>query len=156
MFLQKVSEAFLEAGVEFALAGGHALAFHGTPRGTFDFDFVLVRELDNYQKAFDVLSILGLRSSISVTPSEIFQDLDTYITERNLLAWNFVNPSNPTQCVDLLLYRDLKEFEFEMSTEYGFSIPVLTVDSLIKMKRESGRKQDLEDVSNLEAIRKKA
>ncbi len=156
MFLIEVSRAFQAAGVEFALAGGHAVAFHGAPRGTFDLDFVLLRDVENYQRAFEALKGLGLKSSIPVSVSEVFDNLDSYIRDRNLLAWNFVNPSNPIQSVDLLIFKDLSKLEFEKEVVGGVFVPILTRESLVSMKKESGRSQDIEDVRVLESIKSKS
>ncbi len=73
--------------------------------------------------------------------------------ERNLIAWNFYDPSNPLNQVDIIINYDLKNSSHikTVRTASG-KIPILALKDLIKMKKASGRPQDLEDVKALENL----
>lgn len=70
---------------------------------------------------------------------------EEYIRNRNLIGWNFYNPLNPTEQGDIVINFDYAKDQVVMKK----NIPVIANDSLIRMKEESGRKQDLADVAAL-------
>ncbi len=68
-------------------------------------------------------------------------------------AWNFYNPENLTEQVDIIISYDLKGRRRQrLNTDEG-PIYVLDITELIEMKRASGRPQDLSDVDALEKLR---
>jgi hypothetical protein len=153
MFLIHVCKAFEGHNVSFALVGGHAVALHGAVRGTLDLDFILRWDLENLIQAESTLKSLGLESRIPVSAKDIFQFREEYIERRNLIAWNFYNPSNLTEQVDLIITEDLKPNLIQnIGTPYG-NIPVLSKQALIKMKEKAGREQDLEDIKSLRSLK---
>ncbi len=40
MFLLRISQAFQQANIPYALVGGYAVALHGAVRGTIDVDII--------------------------------------------------------------------------------------------------------------------
>ena len=71
---------------------------------------------------------------------------------RNLIGWNFYNPDNPAEQVDIVINFDLKGKKLDdISTPQG-TIRILSKKDLIKMKQASGRPQDLEDVRALKRL----
>ena len=72
---------------------------------------------------------------------------------RNLLAWSFVNPSNPSEIVDLLLMSDLNKMKAKTVSVQGQKIKLLSLNDLIRMKTGTGRRQDEEDVKALRQIK---
>ncbi len=152
MLLAKICRALEDQGIPYALVGGHAVALHGAVRGTVDIDLVIEWERTNLERAVAVLATLGLRSSLPVTVAEIFANRDRYLLERNLIAWNFVNFDNPLEQVDLLIGFDLTGHAVNrIKTGFG-EVRVLAKEELIRMKRQSGRPQDLEDIRALESL----
>ena len=152
-FIEKICRALNDAGVRFAVIGGYAVALYGLPRGTIDVDIALHWTLQDLVRAEAVLKKLGLTSILPVTARDVYERRDEYIQNRNLVAWNFRNPNIPLEQVDIIINYDLKgkltnDVEMPQTT-----IPVLSVDDLIEMKRLSGREQDLEDAAALEKLR---
>ncbi|MBI4345844.1 MAG: hypothetical protein HY553_03250 [Elusimicrobia bacterium] len=150
-FLQRVAAAFRESGVDFAVAGGYAVALHGVVRGTLDIDVVLRHERGQFLKAERALSALGLAPRLPVSAGEVFGFRREYIEERSLKAWTFVNPSNPAELVDVVITHDLKALKTKQVSVGGDLIPIVAKRDLIAMKRAAGRRQDLEDIRALEA-----
>lgn len=147
MFIEEVVAALNEAHVPFAVVGGYAVALHGFPRGTVDVDIVLQWTEEHLLQAEKALKKLGLVSRIPVDAKMIFQFKEEYIRNRNLVAWNFYDPIRPSRSVDIILTYELNADKDRVMKQ---SIPVLSKKKLIKMKRASGRPQDLEDIKFLE------
>lgn len=154
MFLYEVIEALNSVKARFALAGGFAVALHGAVRGTVDLDIVIALTPLNLANVEKGLMNIGLRSRIPVGAKEIAQFRKEYIEKRNLIAWNFYHPNDPTRLVDVILTHDVKEMKTISIRSGGYVIPVLSVEELIKMKQKSGRPQDLEDIKALKSIKK--
>ena len=156
-FLERVCRAFEQAGVDYAVVGGQAVALHGAVRGTIDVDVVLRWTRETVEKAAAALSALGLVSRIPVTARDVFDRRDHYIEKRNLIAWNFYDPNAPIDEVNLIISYDLtgKSVQrLELSSgDASEEVVVLSVPDLIAMKRASGRPQDLADVQAMEIIR---
>jgi hypothetical protein len=152
-FLARVGKALDSAGVRYALVGGYAVALHGAVRGTVDIDLLLRWDLRNLESAEAALASLGLVSRLPVKAGDIYSFRDEYIRNRNLIAWNFYNPRDLTEQVDIVISEDLKgKRTIRMQTLTG-PIRVLSRTDLIAMKRASGRPQDLADVAALEKLR---
>jgi len=152
MWLLEIVKALKKAGVEFAVAGGYAVSLHGAVRGTIDLDFVISLNEKNMHKLQDCLVSLGYRSKLPVTADEIHKFRKEYIEKRNLIAWSFYEASNPAHIIDIIITEDLRKLTSQNMSAYGEKIPVLSLKSLIQMKRRSNRPQDKEDVKALEML----
>ncbi len=155
MFVLKVCKSFSDNDVEFAIVGGWAVALHGAVRGTIDLDLVLSLSERNLRQAQKALNDIGLVSKIPVTSDDIFRFRKEYIAKKNLIAWNFCNPKDPSEVVDLIITYDKKNIPIKWKSIGGVKVPVLAKMELIKMKKQSAREQDLEDIKALEAIDEK-
>jgi len=82
----------------------------------------------------------------------VFEFRKEYIEKRNLVAWSFSNPNNPTEVVDIIITHDLSHMRTKTLTVNGVAVQILSLKDLIDMKRASGRPQDLEDVKALEKL----
>lgn len=152
MFLVKVCQALERSGVDYALVGGCAVALHGAVRGTVDVDIAVVWELKQLQQVEACLKELGLQSQLPINAEAVFNFRKEYIENRNMIAWNFYNPENPLEQVDIMVAYDLKPSDVTiMQTRLG-ALRVLNKKALIEMKRQASRAQDLEDISALEKL----
>ena len=156
MFLVDLIKRLTEHKVKFAIAGGYAVVLHGVVRGTVDVDIVIALSEKNYVQAEVALQSLGLTPRLPVTSHDIFHFRKDYIQKRNLIAWSFTNPAKPVQVVDIIITHDLAKLKTKTIKLHGIPVPVLSRESLIKMKREAGRPQDLEDIRALEAMDEKS
>lgn len=153
MFIQSVCLALSKANVPYAIVGGYAVALHGVIRGTVDVDIVVQWSLKNLQNTENAFKEIGLVSLIPITAEILFHFRDEYIQNRNLIAWNFYDPSNPLNQVDIVINYDLKGTHDTKKIETPFgTIRILSLSELIKMKESSGRPQDLEDVKALKNL----
>jgi hypothetical protein len=152
MLLLEVVEAFNRRNLPYAIAGGYAVALHGAVRGTVDIDLVISLKAKHVEGAEEALKAIGLASRIPATHVEISKFRKEYIEKRNLIAWGFIDLKDPTRMVDLLLMNDISKYKTVTKKVRHLSIEVLSLPSLIKMKKLSGRPQDLEDVKALEKL----
>ena len=153
MLIVRVAAALDAAKVPYALVGGYAVALHGVVRGTVDIDLVLRFRLEDFERADEALRSIGLASRLPVTASEVFRFRAEYIANRNLTAWTFVNPADPSEIVDVILTHDLTGMKTKRVSVLRGTIKILAIDDLIRMKLASGRPQDIEDVRALKAVR---
>ena len=153
MFIHTICSALDKVEVPYAIVGGYAVALHGAIRGTVDVDIAIQWSLKNLQNTEKALRQLGLVSLIPITAENLFHFREEYIQNRNLIAWNFYDPSNPLNQVDVIINYDLKSIydTKEIITSHG-NIRILSLNELIKMKEASGRPQDLEDVKALNSL----
>ena len=151
-FLNMVCLALQDAGVRYAIVGGYAVALHGAVRGTVDVDFVINWSQQSLARAEGALKGIGLVSRLPITAGDLFQFRQEYVDHRNLTAWNFHNPQDLSQQVDIIITFDLKGIRTKKVQTADGPVTILPVRKLIEMKRESGRPQDLEDVKALEKL----
>lgn len=147
-------EALEKRKVDYAIAGGYAVALHGAVRGTVDIDIVLRFTKKNLFAAEAALGDVGLQSRLPLKGDEVFDFREEYIKNRNLLAWNFINISNPTEAVDIILTEDLRNLKTKRIRSGEKTLRVISINDLIKMKEKSNTRQDLEDIKALRSLKK--
>lgn len=152
MFLKKIQELFSQEEIPFAIVGGYAVAIYGIARGTFDVDVITEISETNFIKIESALGSIGLKPLLPLQTKEIVQKLEFLQKEKNLIAWNFINPDRQRESLDIVLTEDIRECKIiSVETDFG-KLPVVSLKDLIRMKSKTGRKQDLEDVEALKKI----
>jgi hypothetical protein len=126
---------------------------------TYDLDLMLLLEPDNILKMVEQLTQWGYRPRAPVDPRELAEvaKRELWVTEKGMKAFSFTSPSSPIGEIDLVIespihYEELKSRAIFITVE-DIAIPVISLDDLIQVKKESGRQQDLRDMVNLEKIR---
>jgi hypothetical protein len=155
MFLVRLVKALEAYRVKYAIVGGFAMVLHGVVRGTLDIDLVVTLRQDSFEKVEKALNSLGLSSRLPVNAQQLFHFREEFIKQRNLIAWSFANPQNPSEVVDIILPEDLGKITPVKISFAGVQIKVLPIPELLKMKRRAGREQDLADVKALELLQRK-
>lgn len=151
-FLVRVCQQLAAHRVRYALVGGHAVALHGAVRGTVDVDVVLNWSLAALRRAEKAFQELELLSRLPLVADDVFNFRDEYVRNRNLIAWNFYNPNNPSEQVDLIVTYDLTGRAVKKLSIGPDRVQILNRQDLITMKQDSARPQDLEDVKALEKL----
>lgn len=152
MLLYRVADEFRRHKVRYALVGGYAVALHGAVRGTLDIDVVISLSRSGFQAAERALRNLGMEPRLPVSARQVFDFRKEYIRERNLIAWSFYNPIKPIEVVDILITEDLERIKLKKMKIEGHAINVASIQDLIRMKRSSGRPQDLADIEALRTL----
>ncbi len=143
--LVELVNALEDSGLDYALCGGVALAFHGHPRFTKDID-LLVREED-LEKARNVAAKCGFTVEGGRVPFRLGRPEEQIIHRVSKVS------GSETLTLDFMLVSPSLEkvwngrgvFEWK-----GRQIRTVSRDGLVRMKRLAGRKQDLADIEQLE------
>jgi hypothetical protein len=146
------------AEVDTVVVGGVAVVLRGHARMTVDLDLALDLAADNVIAVLKVLESAGLVPRLPV-PAEQFADADvrrSWVEERNLVAFTLHDVDDPLREVDLLAtlpipFAELREGSDLLDVD-GVRVRVASIEHLIRMKRSSGRPQDLADVDALSKL----
>ncbi|MCF6300675.1 MAG: hypothetical protein L3J52_06115 [Proteobacteria bacterium] len=152
MFLFKLIKKLNKNNIDYALVGGHAVAIHGAVRGTMDVDLVLKWSLQTLEELESVMKSMNLLPRLPISARDVFYFKEEYIKNRNLIAWNFYNPTEPSEQVDIIITHDLSKLNFITVDYQNTPIKVISKKDLIQMKKDSGRAQDLLDIEALEKL----
>ena len=138
--------ALCDAGAEFVVVGGHAVAFHGHPRATKDLDILVRATSANAALVYRALGSFG-------APLSAFE-----VSEGDFASYDGVLQIGvPPLRIDIINRADGITFDEAIadgaSIEIdGRTIPIIGRLALLKNKRASGREQDLADLKILERI----
>lgn len=153
-----IARALNGAGVRYLVVGGLAVVAHGFVRLTADVDLVVALDRDNIVRALNALSRIGYRPRVPVTP-EAFADpalRETWIHDKNMLVFQLWSDRHLETAIDIFV-REPFDFDAEyqaakrVETEPGCKLPIVTLPTLLRMKREAGRPKDLLDIEALQA-----
>ncbi|MBM4141885.1 MAG: nucleotidyl transferase AbiEii/AbiGii toxin family protein [Nitrospira sp.] len=147
-----------ELKVDYLVVGGLAVNFHGVPRMTYDIDLMILLQQENISKFVTKLTDWGYRPKIPVNPMDLADEVKrkSWIQEKRMKAINFYSETLPIGEVDIVFdspipYDELKSRSVLIELE-SEKIPTVSIHDLIKLKQNSGRKQDLADVEYLKMI----
>lgn len=150
-------EALLRAltreGVDFILVGGLAAVAHGSARLTQDVDVVYSREPENLQRLVTSLQDhapylrdappgLPFRWEVATLEHGLNFTLETSLGDLDLLG----------EIAGGGRYEDLLPHTLELEV-FGRRVLCLDLETLIAVKRATGRRKDMEAVAELEALR---
>lgn len=150
MLVYEIYKAFESFKVPYVLVGGYALAFHNIVRATMNVDLVIKLDLESLEKAEAALKSINLQSRVPIRAQDVFKFRKEYIEKRNMIAWSFVDYKDPGRQVDLLITLEIKDIKVDKISVAGIKIPVASLADLLKMKKISGRPQDLIDIVSIE------
>ncbi len=149
MKLKELVNSLKREKVNYMVVGGYAVNFHGYSRNTVDIDLIIKFTLSNLKKVEKILNELGMISRLPIDAVSLFKFREEYIKNRDLIAWNFYNESNPTDQVDILITHDVGDFKAEKFLVGDLEVKVISKEDLIQMKKASGRDKDLLDIKEL-------
>ncbi len=138
---RSITAALNEAGIEYAVCGGWAMAIHGLPRATMDIDLLVLED--------DVKEIWEIAQGIGYDVEGLPRHFEIEIRRISKID----RESKKLITLDLLLVgdnsRDIwanrEKVEWREGTTW-----VVSKDGLIKMKTIAGRPQDLVDIAKLQ------
>lgn len=150
MFLFEVCKTLDKSRVKYAVVGGYALALHGIVRATMDVDLVIQINKSQLNMVEKALNSINLTSRIPVNADQVYDFLDEYIKNKNLIAWSFIDLRNPSKVVDILLTENLKNIKTKKISISSQKIVVASLKDLLAMKKKSSRPKDLIDIDEIE------
>ncbi len=157
--VEAIVSALNNAGVQYLIVGGLAVNAHGYVRLTRDVDLVLRLDPANALRGLQTLLQIGYRIAVPVRPEE-FADAATrerWRNEKNMLVLKLWSDEHRRTPVDVFIYEPFN-FAEEMSRaisvelQPGLAACVVSLPTLLAMKRTAARPQDLIDVAELERL----
>jgi len=158
--VEAIVRALNTAGVEYLIVGGLAVNAHGFVRLTHDVDLVLQLDPGNASKGLNALLDIGYQMSIPARPEDFANPEMRENWRQNkgmvtLKRWSDQHQRTP---VDIFVYEP-----FDFAKEYltatrleicpGIVARVVSLETLLKIKRDAGRAQDLIDIEELQRLR---
>jgi predicted nucleotidyltransferase len=146
--LLRITQCLDDAGIDYALCGGLAVAAHGYPRLTKDIDLLI--EENNVDSTHKALAKIEYDLSSGLIP------FDTGTAKERRLYRVSKAEGRELVTLDLLVVTHVFQ-EIWMTRESvevdSKPIKIVSRDGLIKMKQIAGRLQDLADIEALERIK---
>lgn len=149
---QSLLREFHEKGLRYLIVGGVAVNLHGYPRFTNDIDILLALDRENLKKMSDIMEKMGYQRRLPVDIQELGdeQKVQTLMNDTGMTAYSFIHAKEPQFNVDVLVGESVEFDRFTahvMRAEvWGLEVPVVSIDDLIEMKRNSKREKDVQDV----------
>jgi len=155
--LRDILISLASAKVKFVVCGGVAVVLHGVERLTMDIDIAVSMDEDNIYALLTVMKNLGMTPRVPVSPEILLSaEKRRILTEqKNALVFTFIDINNPYRQVDIFLNRDTLYDKLISDADKiqlgGYSIPVISINKLIEMKKEVNppREKDISDIKEL-------
>ena len=150
----------LKNDIKFIVAGGIAVNLLGVPRFTADLDLIVALDRKNILKFIKCMKKLCYVPKIPVK-AEAFADeenRDKWIKEKNMRVFSFRQLDRPYEVLDIFvkepfpfveLWREKENIQLE-----NITVPVVSIDHLIRLKKGANRLQDLSDVDALKKLKR--
>jgi len=157
--VEAIVRALNEADVPFVVVGGLAVVAHGYGRQTQDLDLVIRLDPDTIRAAFGALGTLDYRPRVPVTADAFAdpQQRSRWIQEKGMRVLNFCSDRHRETPIDVFVAEP-----FDFGVEYaaakveqlapGVPVRILRLETLLRLKQEAGRPQDLADIAELKLI----
>lgn len=154
----RIFESLQRHEVEYLTIGGVAVNAHGHVRNTRDVDILIEPDAENMQRLAAALGELDAK--LAGVDADLL-DIDPHDPDALLDGGNFtlrtaaggLDLFDPGEIPGGRPYEEMRPRAVEVIID-GVGIRAVGFDDLIRLKRESGRDRDLEDVATLLAARR--
>ncbi|MES2474534.1 MAG: nucleotidyl transferase AbiEii/AbiGii toxin family protein [Verrucomicrobiota bacterium] len=153
---EAIINALNGAGARYIIVGGIAVNAHGFVRMTRDVDIVLELKRDNILTGINALFEIGYQMAIPVSVDEFAdpQTRERWRDEKNMIVLKLWSDRHGRTPIDIFIY---EPFDFiqelgrvsKMELSPGIVATIVSLESLLAMKREASRPQDLIDIEEL-------
>ncbi len=156
--VEAILRALNDADVRYLIVGGLAVVAHGYVRATVDVDIVLSLEESNARSAMQALTAIGYQPLVPVNALDFATEKirKMWQEEKHMIVFQMRHPNRDSTRLDLFVAEPFSFTEELAQAKWeevaGIRAPVLRLERLLQMKRESGRPQDLADVDQLTLI----
>jgi len=159
IFYEEIFRGFQEHKVKYVIVGGIAVNLLGGMRSTADLDILVEMSDDNLKKIVKILTNQGYRVKQPVDPMKIaeIKTRQDWIEKKHMKAFNFYKEDELKE-VDLIIdspvsYQEAKKNVKRIKVD-DLTLPVISIDKLIEMKKNTGRAIDKLDIEELTKITK--
>ena len=146
-----------EAEAKYLIVGGLAVNAHGFVRLTRDVDIVLRLDPGNVNNGLSALFNIGYQMSIPARPQDFAnpETREDWRQSKGMITLKLWSDEHRRTPIDIFVYEPFdfaKEFAAAMTVEVcpGLLARVVSLETLLKMKRDAGRPQDLIDIEELQ------
>jgi predicted nucleotidyltransferase len=160
MYYGKVFKALNKAKVKYVVAGGVAVVIYGYPRLTQDLDLIVFLDSKNLDKFFEALKTVNYAPKVPVTKEQFIdhKQREAWKKQKGMIVFSFVNRNIPFDLVDMFVnepinFTELYKMKKNVKVE-GVTIPLIGIDHLLKLKKIAGRNKDLDDIAQLNIIKR--
>lgn len=154
-----ICKALQGGRVPFLVVGGIAVIHHGYGRLTQDVDLVIRLEREVIQRAFAALKSIGYQPSLPISADE-FADpecRERWKREKGMKVLKFWSDQHRETPVNVFVE---EPFDFQKSIEEadaretspGVEVHIVSLETLLSMKAQAGRPQDLADIDELNLL----
>lgn len=156
---EEILREFQKQKVKYVLVGGIAVNLLGSLRNTADMDILVEMSDKNLAKVVRILKRQGYRVKQPVDPMGIAdkKTREDWINNKHMKAFNFYKQDELKE-VDIIIESPVsfKEAKKDSVRIKGgdITLSVISIDNLIKMKKNSGRPLDNLDVKELKKIKR--
>ena len=155
--VETIVSALNKGEAKYLIVGGLAVNAHGFVRLTREVDIVLQLDPDNVNKGLNALFNIGYQMSIPARPQD-FANPETrkdWRQSKGMITLKLWSDEHQRTPVDIFVYEPFdfaKEFATALTVEVcpGLLARVVSLETLLRMKRDAGRAQDLIDIEELQ------
>jgi len=154
-----IVHALNEAQVPFLIVGGIAVIHHGYGRVTQDVDVVMRLEKEIIDRAFRALERIGYLPAIPISAAEFSDPLlrEQWRREKNMKVLRFWSDRHRETPLDIFI---TEPFDFDrefVAADVCESAPgqparIVSLATLLDMKRSAARPQDLADIDEINLL----
>lgn len=159
IFYEEIFREFQKQKVKYVLVGGIAVNLLGAMRSTVDLDLLVEMSEENLKKIVNILRNQGYRTKQPIDPMKITdrKTRSEWIEKKHMKAFNFYKKDELKE-VDIVLespisFDEAKKSALRIKVD-DLTLPVISMDNLIKMKKKTGRAIDDLDIEELTKIKK--
>lgn len=159
--VEAIVRALNQAGIRYLVVGGLAVVAHGFVRFTADIDIVLDLESEELGRAIEAISALGYRARAPVEFSDFADPAKRreWVAKKGLMVFSAHSRKHAATEIDLFVE---SPFDFEHAYSSALRLEVaprvsatfIGLPDLLEMKRRAARPQDIQDVQELESLKK--
>jgi len=149
---------FNKKKIKYIVCGGVAVNLLGIPRMTYDIDLILKMEAGNLKKFLELLKKWNFKPRMPVNMEDFMSEekRKKWMKEKNMRAFCFYNPEWSISEIDVLINIPLNYDGAVEQAAYkrieNVRVPVVSARHLIKMKKNTKRKQDGADIRYLRKL----
>jgi len=159
IFYEGILRAFQKQKVKYVIVGGIAVNLLGSMRSTADLDILVEMSDNNLEKIVKILKSRGYRVKQPVDPMRIVdrKTREDWIKNKHMKAFNFYKKDELKE-VDIIIespvsFEEARKSIIRIKVD-DLTLPVISINNLIKMKRKTGRAIDKLDIEELKKIKK--
>lgn len=156
---EEILREFQKQKVKYVIVGGIAFNLLGGSRNTLDMDILVDMSDENLLKIVKILKKAGYNVKQPVDPIQIADEKtrEDWIKNKHMKAFNFYKSKETYEEVDIIIDSPLSFNQAAKDCFHakaaGLTLNVISPKNFIKMKKNSGRKKDLEDIEDLKIAR---